>query len=862
LTDPAPPPAGKSGREPRARDAADIVPAGLSALTAPVPVTLADGGGPARERAARADGILAAVFTEALGRRAGEPVAAPPGAASGEPWDGMPGVALVAVGGYGRGELSPRSDLDLLVVTAGEEPAKERLQALLYPLWDAGLEVGHAVRSPAQSIEHAAADLETATALLSARLVAGDPDAFEALLAARGRWLESERRTLAQRILRAVAERHERAGRAGWALAPNLKEGIGGLRDLHAVNWMGAVAGGGSGPGPVLRAAAETLLALREALHAEVKRKTDEVRIDLQPSLARRLGLPGPDILMTEVHTAARTIEHRAGMELAAAAEQVLGGPRTSGRVIDLGNGIRLSDGELTLAAAALPANGDLVPALRLLAARSGGRHPVVAPLHDWLAVCFDRAPLDRWDERARSAFDDLLAGPESLAAFELLDYSGGWPVLLPEWTRVRGLAQYDPYHRFTVDGHLFATVAEVTSAVGAERPASAAAEAAGDLRTLYLAALLHDIGKGSGSDHSIEGARLARSAANRMGLAADDTDEVAGLVRHHLLLANTATRRDLDDPAVVRMVAETVGDARRLHLLYLLTIADARATGPEAWTEWKDALVRELYNKALRVLEPGPIVHGDAVAARAVEIAAHAPDLVSIATSLLGSFPPSYLRSASAADLAEELRLVLAARELSHGGGAKWRLDTDPRHGQPTLTVCVPDRPGTLARTAGVLALNQVSVLRAQAYATSDGLALERFVIDPGPHVDWARVTGDLDAAWTGRLAVEARLARKARDYRRGDYPAPEVRVLPDESAASTVVEVRAPDALGLLYAIAAALADLDLDLHVAKIDTRGQRVVDVFYVRAPGGAKLGDDQAAEVRLAIRHRVQRLLGG
>jgi len=823
--------------------------AGLSALTTPGRVALADGGAPARARAAVADAILARL--------------------AGEAFEGRAGVALVAVGGYGRAELSPRSDLDLLVVSTGAEPSKERLQALLYPLWDAGLVVGHAVRSPAQAVAHAADDLEAATALLSARLVAGDPEAFAALTAARARWLDVEQRQLAQRIRRAVSERHERNERAGWALAPDLKEGIGGLRDVHAVAWMSVVAGGaaaagdGAVPGAALRAAAETLLAVREALHAEVRRKTDQVRIDLQPTLARGLGLPDADALMAEVHTAARTIEHRAGLELAAATERVLGGPRTSGRVIDLGHGIRLADGALTMAAGpAEPDGGGVVPALRLLAARSGGRHPVAAPLHDWLARCFDRAPLDAWDGPARAAFHDLLAGPEALAAFELLDYSGGWPVLVPEWSRVRGLAQYDPFHRFTVDGHLFATVAEITGAVGAERPAGAAAEAAGDLRSVYLAALLHDIGKGSGEDHSVAGERLARSAVGRMGLPGDQVDEVASLVRHHLLLANTATRRDLDDPAVVRQVAKTVGEARRLHLLYLLTIADARATGPEAWSEWKDALVRELYNKALRVLAAGPVLKVDAVAARALEVAAHAPDLVTLAEPLLASFPASYLRSASVADLAEELRLVLGARDLSRGAGARWRLDTDPRNGQPTLTVCVPDRPGTLARTAGVLALNQISVLRAQAYATTDGIALERFVIDPPRHVNWSKVTGDLEAAWSGRLAVEARLARKARDYRRGDFPAPDVRVLPDESEGSTVVEVRAPDALGLLHAIAGAFADLDLDLHVAKIDTLGQRVVDVFYVHVPGGAKLTDDQATEVKLAIRHRVQRLLGG
>ena len=241
----------------------------LSDLRAVPALTLKEGGAPARRRASAADRALAALAEEALA--------------------GAGGVAVVAVGGYGRGELSPLSDIDLLIVAAGQAPPRERLQRLLYPLWDAGLEVGHAVRSPAEAVEHAAGDLDAATALLSARLVAGDAEAFALLLAHRGRWLASDRRRLAQRILERTAERHLRLQRAGWVLAPDLKQDVGGLRDLHTVGWLAAVAGAAGGD-PELGAAGERLLAVREALHAGAKRKGDRVRIDLQPALARRLG--------------------------------------------------------------------------------------------------------------------------------------------------------------------------------------------------------------------------------------------------------------------------------------------------------------------------------------------------------------------------------------------------------------------------------------------------------------------------------------------------------------------------------------------------------------------------------------------
>jgi [protein-PII] uridylyltransferase len=827
----------------------------LSELMTATAVTLADGGAPARRRAFAVDTALAELATKALG--------------------GAAGWALVAVGGYGRGELSPLSDLDLLVVTAhGEEPPRERLQELLYPLWDGGLTVGHAVRSPVQAIEQAADDLDAATALMSARLIAGDPDLYESLLSARKRWLRGEARALVTRLRDRTAERHRRAERAGWVLAPDLKDDIGGLRDLHAVQWLATVVEAATGerehvPGPELTEAGERLLAVREGLHAVAgKRKTDRVRIDLQPAVAKRLGLPGregADQLMAAVHTAARTIEHLSSVEALILSERVVGGPRRSGTVTDLGGGVKIEDGQLRTSSEleAGPAAG-----LRLLAARASTGRPIAPALIGWLGRCFDEEAPERWDPESRDAFGRLLAGGQARRALEVLDAVGGWPALLPEWSRVRGLAQYDLFHRYTVDGHLLQTVDHLHHLVESDEVAGQVASRVGGLETLYLAGLLHDVGKGSGTDHSLAGEALARSAGARMGLEEHRTEEIAGLVRWHLLLPNTATRRDLDDPAVVKRVAEHVGNPRQLHLLYLLTVADALATGPEAWTSWKDALVRELYHKALRVMDSDrPAMH-DEVSSRAAEVAAAAPDLLGSAERLLRTFPASYLRSASVADLADELRLV-SARPGS--GGVRTRLDVDGSRGQPTVTVALPARPGTLSRIAGVLALNRISVLGAQVYTTSDGLALERFVVDPPPEADWDKVRSDLEAAHTGRLAVEARLERKTRAYssspgRGGADPGEvDVRVLADASDRYTVVEVRGVDTLGLLYAITAALASLDLDIHTAKIDTLGRRVVDVFYVRSryPGqsGGKLSEEQAGEVVLAVRHRVARLLG-
>jgi [protein-PII] uridylyltransferase len=329
-------------------------------------------------------------------------------------------------------------------------------------------------------------------------------------------------------------------------------------------------------------------------------------------------------------------------------------------------------------------------------------------------------------------------------------------------------------------------------------------------------------------------------------------------LVRHHLLLVETATRRDLDDPSVVEGVAAALGSPRRVRLLHLLTVADGLATGPAAWNDWKGTLVADLAARVLHLLErgapPGP---GDPEAlARRIE--STRPALAGQAAHLLATLPDSYPSAVDDGLLADELELLA---DPPGPGAVRYRVDPSG-DGHGLVMVCAADRPGTLARTTGVLALHRVSVLRAHVWSTSAGLALQRFAVQAPPTLRWERLGADLDAAWSGRLAVEARLERKARDYRPPSPVEPDVRVLPDESAHSTVVEVRAGDALGLLHAIAAALGDLDLDVRVAKIDTLGDRVVDTFYVRSPWGAKLSDDQADELSLAIRHRTGRLLGG
>jgi [protein-PII] uridylyltransferase len=725
-------------------------------------------------------------------------------------------------------------------------------------LWDAGFQVGHAVRSAKEAVERSADDLDSATAVLSARVVAGDPEPFEEFIDRQGRWLRKERGSLARRILESTAARHKSADRAGWALAPDLKDGVGGLRDLHVLFWLGRIADEDRVT-PLLSDAGDLLLAVREALHAEVKRKSDRLRIDLQPIVARRMGLEhdeGRNELMAQVHSAARDIEHGYALGSSALTGKVLGGPKRSGVARQVSPKVRLEDGKLHVD----PGAGDdpLEDAMELLATAAGTGRPIAARSLMWLKETFHRPPLERWSPAVLESFLTLISSPNATETLETVDQVGGWPVLLPEWNGVRGLAQHDPYHRFTVDGHSFIAVGEARRATEQDAFGQAAAAEAGDLSSLYLGTLLHDVGKGSGEDHSVAGERLARDACRRMGLPDDQVEEVAAIVRHHLLLVDTATRRDLDDGAVINFVTETVGNPRRLRLLYLLSIADGKATGPEGWNEWKGALVRELFLRVITALETGELPARSDVAMRAREVEAYEPTLTGRVETVLETLPPSYLHATSTPDIADDIRLLLSPPQP---GQVKHRVDTGTEAGQLSVTVGVVDRPGTLARTAGVLALHRISVLTANAFSTTAGIALQRFIVKPHQEIDWDSFAEDLAAAYSGRLAVEARLGKKVLDYKPKVPVIPEVRVLQEESAHSTVVEVRAPDALGLLWAITASLTELDLDIHVAKIDTLGERVVDVFYVRSAWGDKLNAEQATEVTRSIEHRVAQLFG-
>jgi [protein-PII] uridylyltransferase len=706
----------------------------------------------------------------------------------------VPGVALVAVGGYGRRELLPRSDLDVLLLHGGRDDIASIADRIWYPVWDSGTELDHAVRTVPQARRVAGADLKVALGLLSARHVAGDPELTERLRAGA---LEDWRSAAPARLAELHAVHDERArvhGELAFLLEPDLKEASGGLRDVHAIQAV-AAAWVAPAPGPKVRTAYEQILDARHALHEVTGRRVDRLVLEEQDEVAVALGLLDGDVLLRMLAGAGRTVAYAA--EHAFRQADRLRGSRLRRRKVErrpLADGVVEQDGEVVLARAADPAT-DPVLVLRAAAAAAQAGLPLAPRTLARLAEC---PPLPvPWPAAARDALLSLLgAGRSAVGVWEALDTEGLVTALIPDWERVRNRPQRNPLHRFTVDRHLVEAAAHAAALTReVARP---------DL--LLLAALLHDIGKGWPGDHSVTGAVVAGDVGRRMGLPIADVELIAAAARHHLLLPMVATRRDLDDPVTVRQVAGIVGGRVLLELLHAIAIADGLATGPAAWNDWKAALVADLVRRVAAVLagEPAPA--------------------------------PAPLR---------DDQLALAA-----DGGPAARVRGSE------VTVVAPDRPGLLWRAAGVLASHRLTVRGANATSVG-GTAVSVFDVEPeyGEPPDATLVAADLCRMLQGRLDIEERLQRRARAAPppRTAVPAPRVTLVDGASETATVVEVRAHDAPGLLWRVGRAFGEFGLDVRAARVETLGAEVVDVFYVTDAEGKPLVEE---EVRRGIVHAV------
>jgi [protein-PII] uridylyltransferase len=762
-------------------------------------------------------------------------------------------VALVAVGGYGRGELSPRSDLDLLLVHDGKaRPAEIAALAdrLWYPVWDLGIALDHSVRTPAEAQETASADLKVHLGLLDGRHIAGDAAlTAELRTAVLAQW-RAQAPTRLPELHELGRERARRQGELPFLLEPDLKEAHGGLRDATALRAV-AASWLADAPRQGLEAARNTLLDVRDALHLATGRATDRLALEDQDQVARDMGVLDADTLLRQVFEAGRTISYASdvtwrevgrvlrdrsarhrlrGLRVNRGARRGPGEERTP-----LAEGVVEQDGEVVLARTARTDRDPVLP-LRAAAAAAQAGLPLALPAAHALAGAEAVLPVP-WPAEAREQFITLLgAGPDTVPVWEAMEAAGLITRLLPDWERVRCRPQRNPVHRWTVDRHLVETAVR----------ASAFARRVGRPDLLLVAALLHDIGKGWPGDHSVAGETIARDMAARIGFSPADAGVLATLVRHHLLLIETATRRDLDDPATVAHVARAVGSRGTLELLHALTEADALATGPAAWSGWRASLVADLAKRVAAVLEDGTPQAG---APRPTAVAERlAVEALRTGAPVLALHPRP------------EPVIPAEDEELAEAG-------TEPVGVE--LVVALPERPGLLPAVTGVLALHRLTVRSA-----------ELRVVDPagqGPvlFLDWRvaaeygslpqaeRLRADLVRALDGTLDIAVRLAEREAAYRRPrrrlpPAPPPRVTVAPLGSRLATVIEVRAQDAPGLLYRIGRELDAAGVVVRSAHVSTLGANAVDAFYVTGPRGMPLAPEEAA----GLARDLERALAG
>ena len=707
------------------------------------------------------------------------------------------GAALVAVGGYGRSELAPYSDLDVVLVADDDVALGSGAEQVWYPLWDSGTKLDHSVRTFTGMLEAAAGDLRVALGLLDMRHVAGDPNLT---LRLRTQVLTHWRRTAKARLpeLRQMVEsRHQLMGELAHVSVPDIKEAEGGLRDAGVLKalvatWLVDV------PHVDLERSRLSLLDARDVLHEVSGRAGDRIGPDVWAELAPGLGLADAAAVQRHLRVLGRRIAHLSRLTWRRT-DDVLLRPSSPAavrrpRLEPLGPGVALAAGEVVLDADADPTD----PLLLLRAAALAAERDVeLSPTSTARLVREGSGLPDPWPEGARQLFVRLLAaGPGLRAVWETLEETGAMDRILPEWERIRLLPHASVIHRFTVDRHLVETCIE----------ASALIRHVGRPDVLMVSALLHDIGKGELTEHSVAGEPIARAIATRMGFDERSVDLIGTLVRWHLLLAETASARDPDDPATVARVTERVPDLEALNLLRALTESDARATAPKAWSSWRANLIDTVGRQAAEAL-------GGAQVEALVK-----PTWAEVAV------PKAVRKGATCIDV-----------ELLEDGAQ--------------VTVIAPDRLGLLADVAALFATQRASVRAARAWSQGD-VAVSVWDIGDA-HLDGAVLRQRFEAIAAGRLDPAERLRRTL-----GEGLAPTVVVRPEASSQSTVLEVRAADRTGVLYLVCAALAAQGLTVRSAHVDTLGPQAVDVFYVQEEGAGALGDLRASQAAHAVREAL------
>jgi [protein-PII] uridylyltransferase len=802
--------------------------------------------------------------------------------------------AIIALGGYGREEQSLHSDVDLLFLFSKRIPteAENLIREMIYPLWDIGMDVGYATRSIKECLSLATQDLNVLTPLLDARFICGMSILYSELMSKlKEKVIRKNSGRILEQLVAYTRARHAQYGDSAYLLEPNLKEGQGGLRDYHTMLWMAKLDLDVRQPrdleyfGLLSHAefqnfweALNFIWEVRNHLHHISRRKCDQLNFEAQISIAERFkfkpeaGQQPVERFLGALHSRMEWVKQQHLMLLHELGVAKKGRRRTEGKIPLEGIEL-LSWGMLNFTSPeAILKRPELLirifeESARLNAPLSGEAKRLVKEFVYLVDPAYRRAL-----EIVR-AFERILQASEAgVSLLEDLRSTGFLEAFIPEFRRISNRIQYDEYHLYPVDKHLLRTVQTLQQLAAENRPAEPLfARIHRELKNKVLlvwAALLHDIGKGEpDADHSESGAEMVRRILSEKGLTSEEVETVVFLVREHLYLIKTATRRDIHDEETAVVCARRIKDIERLKMLYLLTVADSMATGPAAWNDWTSHLLREFFLKVLNVLEKGELASEKAVAT----IERKREALLATAASEAGRrdletffpvLPPRYLLSVPAESIASHIQLF---RRLGPADFV-WDIRPSSEGATRTVTICAKDRPGLMACMAGVFTLNNINILDVQVFTWRNRIALDIFEVTPPPDPifedeKWRRTEDNLTAALAGTLdiavALQPRLKAAAGVKPRTVKRPHRVRIDNTSSSFFTIIEVFTYDFPGLLYSISDALFRCELDIWVAKIATKVDQVVDVFYVRDLNGQKVdAPERVSAIKEALLGRL------
>ena len=742
-----------------------------------------------RERSNESDRFLLSLFNDALGKTG----------------KSAKGLAIAAVGGYGRGELSPGSDLDIVILHQGQfsqSALSDFVNELLYPLWD-NKSVDHSVRTRTETRDAAESDLKVALGLLDIRLVAGDADLVASVQSeSLDSWRKQARSRLPE-LRKSLELRHERAGELAYLLEPDVKEARGGLRDINALRAI-SLSGATNVPLERISWAESKLNDVRETLHQTSGRNKDRLLFQEQDAVARELGYIDADALMSDVAQAARSVDYLLEFtwhQLEQRAKDGFGRFLRKPRTDVVAKNLNVSQKEVVINPQT-DLHSDPMLGLRAAATAAQLGLPISLESYSLLSTALNEGKgllPNPWPREAREHLISLIGAGESMVPiFEALDQEEIIFHWIPEWRALRSLPQRNALHRHTVDRHMVETAVHAASLTRkVHRP---------DL--LLFAALFHDIGKGSTEDHSIRGERLIGPLARRIGFPEEDIEVIKILVKHHLLLSATATRRDLDDPATIQSILAVIPDLTTLELLHALSIADGEATGSAGWSDWKATLVSDLVRRVKKAMSGS-----NSIAAQ--------PELT-----------PEQLKVAESG----VLQVNLEQRENGY-----------------SIEIISPDKPGLLSLVAGVINTSRLDVRSART-KTHGSSAVMKWVVTPEPHapvVTAQNLRSEIEKAFNDASHIQDRLIAKAQAYASIPsipVPDPVVEFYNDGATEATIIEVRSHDRPGLLFRIGAGITQSKVDIRSAIVTTLGAEAIDTLYVTELTGGPLSDERANEV--------------